>query len=284
MRSIQLLAFISFLTLHFSFFAQSEDQRIVSYDYTFKDGSTEYLYGDNVVFRSEPSSSSKAIDTLSIGSEVKIVRKTDNVSSINGLDWNWYKVKVGRKSGYILGGLIALDRVRHDDVVYLVTMAGVNQKSGDYEYTDYRVRTRVIRADSEFYGHESTLNTEVFYIEAFGNRGLEGIDNMLRINLYAEACGVDGGEIYLFNTGDRLIEAASLSSVADGGVFWFGESLTFPEDEDGYDGVVVYNREHGESMGEEFEWTKTTIHTLVLKWEDDQFTPNIEEFEFGEEE
>lgn len=284
MRLLSYILFSLSLALSLNTWAQYDNQRIVSSYFEFEEGSTEYLYGNNVVFRSEPSAASEPIDTLFIGQEIQIVRKMDETAKINGLDWNWYKVKIGRKTGYISGGLIALDRVVYDDVVYLVTMAGIDRSSGDYEYTEYRVRTRVIRADGEYYGHESKLNTNAFYLEAFGSKGVKGVDNMLRINLFAEACGVDGGEIYLFNTGERLIEAANLSSVSDAGAFWFVESLTFPEDERGYEDVVIYEREFGESMDESMNWTKATTHTLILKWEDDRFSPNIEEFEFGEDE
>lgn len=284
MRSIRQFSILSFLLLAFASSAQREDQRVVSSYYEFEEGSTEYLYGDNVVFRSEPSSSAKALDTLSIGSKIQIVRKTDETTSLNGLDWNWYKVKVGRKTGYILAGLIALDRIKYDDLVYLVTVAGTNQTMDEYEYTDYRVRARVLLPSGEFYGHESKLNTNSFYLEAHGNRGLKGVDNMLIINLNAEACGVDGGAIYLFNNGSRLIEGLSLSDMAEGGVFWYSEKVIFPEDEDGWGDAVRYEREYGEYMNDDLNWTKATVHSLILNWENEQFTPNIQEFEFGEDE
>ncbi len=275
---------VLFLLLSGKLLAQYDNQRLVGSNYEFEEGSTEYLYADNVVFRSKPSSSSAAIDTLSIGLDIQIVQKMDEKTAFNGLDWNWYKVKVGQKTGYILGGLIALDQIRYDDVVYLVTVAGIEHTKDGYAYTEYRVRSRAIRADGEFYGHESKLNTDRFYIEAFGNKGVKGVDNMLRINLFSEACGVDGGEIYLFNTGNRLVEAANLSSVVDGSAFWFNESLTFPDDKRGYRDAVIYEREFGESMDESIDWTKTIIHRVVLKWEGDHFTPNLETFDFEEDE
>lgn len=284
MKYFQQTILFSFLIVAFTATAQYENQRIVSSYYEFEEGSTEYLYGDNVVFRSEPSSSAKALDTLAIGSNIEIVRKTEEIASLNGLDWNWYKVKVGRKTGYILGGLIALDHIKYDDIVYLVTVAGINQSMDDYDYTDYRVRARVLLPDGEFYGHESKLNTNSFYIQAFGNRGLKGVDNMLIINLNAEACGVDGGAIYLFNSGARLIEGLKLSDMAEGGVFWYSEKVIFPEDKGGWGDDVRYEREYGEYMNEEMNWTKATVHSLILKWENEQFTPNIQEFEFGEDE
>lgn len=284
MRIIQSFSLFSLLILAFSSTAQYDNQRIVSSYYEFEEGSTELLYSDKVVFRAGPTSSAKGIDTLEIGTEIEIVRRTEETSSLNGLDWNWYKVKVGRKTGYILGGLIALDQIRYDDCLYLVTVAGVDQSYNGYDYQTYKVRVRVIIANNDFYGHEADLNTNSFYIEAFGNRGLEGVDNMLRINLFAESCGTDGGEIYLFNTDSKLIEGISLSAVSDAGAFWYTESVKFPEDEGGWDGAVHYEREQGEYINEDMNWTKATIHSLTLKWENGQFTPNIKEFEFGEDE
>ena len=284
MKLNRLVSLFSLLIIGSAAFAQYENQRIVSSYYEFEEGNTELLYGDNVVFRSGPSSSSKALDTLEIATEVKIIQKSDEKAKINGLEWNWYKVKVGRKTGYVLGGLIALDHLHFDDVMYLVTVAGIDRSIDEYEYTDYRVRTRVLGPTGDYYGHESKLNTNSFYIEATGNRGVEGIGHIFVINLFAEACGVDGGEIYLFNDGINLIEALSLSSVSDAGAFWYSETVIFPEDEHGWDGVVRYEREQGEYMSEDMDWTKATIHTLNLKWENGQFTPNVQEFEFGEDE
>jgi hypothetical protein len=284
MRFNQLTCLISTLILGVSAFAQNEDQRYVSSYYEFEEGSKELLYGDNVVFRSEPSTSSEAIDTLEIGTEITIVRMSEEKTKLNGLDWNWYQVKVGRKKGYILGGLIALDHIKFDDALYLVTMAGIDKSMDDYEYTDYKVRTRVLTPTGDYYGHESNLNTNLFYIQAQGNRGIEGIGHMLVIDLVAEACGVDGGQIYLFNDGARLIEAIQLSSVSDAGAFWFSETLTFPEDKGGWDGIVQYKRELGIPQDEEYNWTKATIHTINLRWENGQFAPNIADINFEEDE
>ena len=250
----------------------------------FEAGSKAYLYGDKVVFRSEPNAEAKALDTLSIGSEITIVHKTDHTTSLNGLDWNWYKVKVGRKSGYILSGLIALDRVKFENVTYLVTIAGVKHVEEDYDYTDFKLRARSLQSNGEFYGHETDLPTSAFYITANDNRGLDGLKSMLVIHLYAEACGVDGGEIYLFNNGERLYTGLSLSNVADAGAFWFNERVVFPEDKEGFEGIVRYEREVEIPIDEEIGWYKSTIHSLVLHWENGELTPNIETFQFDEEE
>ncbi|NRA10539.1 MAG: hypothetical protein HRT57_01130 [Crocinitomicaceae bacterium] len=74
----------------------------------------------------------------------------------------------------------------------------------------------------------------------------------------------------LFNDGEKLIEAISVSSVFDGGQFWFTEELTFPNDKGG-------------EVDEEPYWTKTEINRLNLKWTDGKFFPNVEELDFDQE-
>ena len=285
MNNFQLPILFTFLLLSFSSISQFdyEGHSVVGDYIDFEEGSKAYLYGDKVVFRAEPSSEAKALDTLSIGSEITIVHKTEHTTSLNGLDWNWYKVKVGRKSGYILAGLIALDRVKFEDVTYLVTIAGIKHVEEEYEYTDFKLRARSLQSNGEYYGHETNLPTSAFYITAHDNRGLDGLESMLVIHLYAEACGVDGGEIYLFNNGERLYTGLSLSSVSDAGAFWFQESVIFPADKGGYEGVVQYERELGTPIDEEIGWSKSTIHNLALRWENGELTPNIETFQFEEE-
>jgi hypothetical protein len=286
MKFLQLPTIFTFLLLAFTSHSQFEYEghRVVGSYSDFEEGSKAYLYGDKVVFRAEPNSTAKALDTLSIGSEITIVHKTDYTTSLNGLDWNWYKVKVGRKSGYVLSGLIALDRIKFEDVTYLVTIAGITHAEEDYEYTDFKLRARVLQSSGEFYGHETDLPTSSFYLVATDNRGLDGLESMLVIHLYAEACGVDGGEIYLFNNGDRLYTGLTLSHVSDAGAFWFIESVIFPEDKDGFEGIVRYERELGIPIDEEIGWSKSTIHNLTLLWEDGQLTPNVDTFIFEEEE
>lgn len=268
-----LMIFFILLLANTSSIAQDENTPILSSYYSFENGSMQLLYGDRVVLRKEPNSTAEGLDTLFIGAEIKIISKTEETMTFNGLESFWYKVKSGKKTGYILGGLIALDHRKIDDVTYLVTMAA----RGDLLF----VRTRVLNPDETFFGHESSLNTNGFYLEVFDNRGVQGIGNMLVIELYAEACGVDGGAIYLFNDGTKLIDAIHLARVSDAGVFWFRESLIFPTDEDGFENVVYYERKSGEYLDEELEVTREVSNTVVLRWQNDAFFPNVEDIDFG---
>jgi hypothetical protein len=251
------------------------DHRIIHYDFVFKKGSKEVLYGDKVIFRAEPSVNARALDTLSIGTQITIVEETNETMMLNGLQSTWYKVKRGRKTGYILGGLIALDHAEIQGDSYLVTYAG-----GEEDYMR-KARCRVLKPNGDFYGHEVDLGTSTFYIEAFDNKGVKGVENMLTVNLLAEACGVDGGSTYLFNDGERLIEAIHAASVGDGG-FWFNEALIFPNEEEGIEGYIQYEREIGEPMNDDYSWSRSVVNNVLLKWENGALAPNVKELDFGD--
>lgn len=277
MKTRLLLSIIFVLGLY-TVHAQSSEEHPLYWENDFPGGSVQYLYGDRVVLRKAPSSSAEALDTLMIGSEITILEKSDEVIEVNGLECNWYKVRAGKKKGFIAGGLIALDHREMDGVRYMVIRAG----GGEY---DLKARCRVLRGDGSYYGHETQLNTGTFYVELTNGRGLEGVEHILCINLVAEACGVDGGEVYLFDDGTTLRDGFSVSNVVEGGVFWFGENLFFPDDEDNYvsENTVLYQREYGEYLDEELDMSRSVIHRVVLHWQDGKFTPDISEMEFDEE-
>lgn len=273
MKKLLLISISVFTALVASAF--DENTRVV-YTYTdFEEGSLERMYGDNVVLRKKPNAESGALDTLSIGQEVEIIRKMEDTIRVNGRVSNWYKVKAGGTVGYVAGGLISLDYREIDGDLFLLIYA-----QGD-EYRP-KVRCRVLRKDGEFYGHEFQPNNSAFYLSVSGNKGLEGVKNILCINLFAEACGVDGGQVYLFNDGERLIEAIHLSRVSDGGVFWFSEEIKFPDESYWGANTCIYEREYGEPIDEEFGIMRSVVHTMPIKWENGAFTPNPKDIEFDE--
>lgn len=275
------LIFLLLLAPNFSFAQNDYDKVVFLYgDHEFEQSSTQHLYGNKVVFRKKASSESKALDTLDIGSEITIVKKSKETSNYNGIEWNWYKVKYSGKTGFILGGLIALASEEINGDRYLVTTSKDKKEEQDYE--SVILNYRILTSSGKFRSGKTQLHTDAFLIHATDNKGLDGVESILYIDYFAEACGVDGGGIYIFYDGNKLNEIISVSSVSDGGVFWFNEELTFPSDENGEEGYIIYEREHGESIDEEMIWTKAVTNTLFLKWEDGAITPNPRDLEFGE--
>lgn len=263
------MKFLHYFLLCLSAFAygQSEQDDYILEQHTFEKGSVQYLFGDRVVLRIGPSKESASVDTLSIGSAVKIVEKTDQYGQMGGMDWCWYKVKAGKKNGYILASLISFTSEATIGGRYLVSMRRADETAF--------ARYRFLKDDGQFLEGESELNTWKFEFEVHDNRGIEGIQNMLYIDYFAEACGIDGGGIYIFNDGHSLIEALRVASVADGGAFWFTEELIFPNDEEGLEGTIQYRRESGESMDEDMNWIEIQATIFNLHWGDGKLYPEI---------
>ncbi|MFT6922874.1 MAG: cytochrome c2 [Crocinitomicaceae bacterium] len=265
---------IIFLLISSTSIAQ-EQLPVQSYDDPdFEIGSTHYLFGDNVILREGPSKNSNELETLSIGTELIIKAQENETMRHKGYTCHWYKVRTAEgKTGCIMGGLIARDYAEVNDYKYVISVRRSEDERTAVEY-------RFIKKSGGYLSGEADLSTYSFLVKADGNRGLEGIESMLFIDYYAEACGVDGGGIYIFNDGENLIKAMKISSLVDGGSFWFSEELTFPDDKGGEEGLVIYEREHGQEMDEETQWMKTNINRLNLKWENGAFSPDVSEIDF----
>lgn len=252
-------------------FAQ-EDARYIDYYFEFQEGSTELMYGDNVVFRSKPDATSKALDTLHIGDPVKIIKKSETTTHINGKPWHWYKVKAGKKTGFVLGGLIALDHKEINGKTYLITTA--NRDDKDY------ARARVMSKDKSYYGHEIKLSTTMITLEVSEGKNLKNVEDMCIISMHAEACGVVGGEAYLFNNGERLVEVFRTEHMSEAGLFWFGEHLEFKDKDYWEDNVVFYERENGEYMDDSMDWTQAVVNRVKLTWDGEKFSPDVSKLNF----
>ena len=57
-----------------------EDLNYLNFDYEFEVGKSYKLFGDKVKLRNKPSSESEVLDTLVIGSDIEILKKTKAVS------------------------------------------------------------------------------------------------------------------------------------------------------------------------------------------------------------
>ncbi|XOV66339.1 MAG: SH3 domain-containing protein [Fluviicola sp.] len=247
-----------------------QNVRVLNADYEFEEGSTEILYGDNVVLRKKPSGSAKALDTLSIGSEITILENTNKQITVNGKKSVWYKVETSSSTGYIAGGFIALDSRKVNGGTYMVIMAKAEETE--------KFRVRYLK-NGEYYGKEGDLQTYSFVLRAHDDRGVEGIESMVLIDFMAESCGVDGGFTYLFNDGQRLIKAMHCAEIGDGG-YWFSEKLTFPDERE-WGTHIDYEREVGRPMNDEYSWYQSQKDVVTIQWKGDHFEPNVEDIDFG---
>jgi len=231
-------------------------------------GATHYLFGDQVKFRSLPNLNSEVLELLKIGTPIQILEKSEETLNYKGLTSHFYKVQYKNQVGYILGGLLSLEKKETDTTLYLFTY----QRTDDQ---DHLIIRQVDKTTATYTEMSTPLNTSDIYIEWTKNKGLVGIDHILFINYLASACGVDGGGIYYFQFNNKLKKVFEFSQISDAGVYWFSEQLTFPEEENGVSGKIVYQKEVGTYKDETGNWTEVTTTSRELEWKDGQIVPDV---------
>ncbi|MFB9051595.1 SH3 domain-containing protein [Formosa undariae] len=246
----------------------SQDTKYFSDNYEFENGEIAFMFGDDVKLRDQPNTESDVLTLLKIGEQIEILEKSDLTMMFDGIESPWYKVKTKDKEGFVLGSLISLDRVFDKNLAYFISLKKEDSK--------LFLKTRVLESNLEFKENISELSTWSFSIKASGNKGLENIKSIFEINYLAEACGVDSGGIYLFYDGNDLIKAMNYTQVSDAGLYWFMEEYTFPTDEDGVEGKIVYESDSGVTKEYETEWTESKVIRRVLEWNGKELFPKIE--------
>ncbi|MDC8006075.1 SH3 domain-containing protein [Aureisphaera galaxeae] len=245
-----------------------QEAKYLSQSFEFKSGETAYLFGDQVKLREAPNTASEVLALLGIGEAIEILEKTDSHMTYEGMKSPWYKVKYKEKVGFVLGGLISMDKATYRDQTYLVAL---KEDKGTFY-----LKTRVMGKEEGYIENVSALYTHAFSIKAYGNRGLQDLEGIFLVNYISESCGVDGGGIYLFHTGNSLLEAIRFSRVADADLYWFIEEYIFPFDESGKRNKILYKREEGSTLEYETEWKETKIIQRLLEWKDNQVLPKID--------
>lgn len=68
---------------------------------------SRYLLADDVALRDCPSVQCEQLTTITIGTNVRLLAKSDKPHTINGIKSRWYKIKMGPQVGWIWGGMIS---------------------------------------------------------------------------------------------------------------------------------------------------------------------------------
>ncbi|WP_370424791.1 SH3 domain-containing protein [Tenacibaculum dicentrarchi] len=258
-----ILTLMLFLAVFFNVTAQ---ENIFGKENEFPANEIRYVFGDNVKLREASDVNSKVILLLKIGAEITVLEKTANFLFYNGINSYWYKVAYKNSTGFILGGLISLDKKEVDNSKYLLSLKKENSA--------YYIIVRVVNEDKPYLENSSLLGVEQgFSMKTFDSQGVMSIENMAYIDFIVESCGFNGGGYYLFNDGSTLKKAIELTQIGDGGN-WFGEELIFPRNKNGKDGVILYEKEIGEILDEKTNHTKIIIEKKELVWKGKTFIQN----------
>ena len=256
-----------FLGLLLGHLAYGQELNLLSPEFEFESGKIYHLYGDQVKLRSGPGTDSEVLKLLDIGTGVKVLEQTTHSQTFKGMDSQWIKVESSGKEGYILGGLIAMDAVVVGEDEYLASMA----RTGEL----FSAQVRILRAENTYEELSIDLPMGMFAIYGKGDLGIRGVSSALVVDYISEACGMNGGGTYLFNTEEKLIEAFPFIIASDAGAYSVEEKLIFPNDPEGLEGKVLFKREVMELKDIESNWIETIKTEREMVWEGDRFAPDV---------
>lgn len=257
MKAKQMLSILTLLAI--CLFANAQEKLHVFEEHKgFETGQIVYLFGDQVQLREAPDTNSKVLKTLPIGTHMVVLQQHVHSWRYKGMDHPFYKVDYKGTEGYVLGGLLALEKKTINDVVHLFGRA----KMGNDSY----LLIRTLKEDRSFTEKSTKLGNGQFYLTDLGTKGLPNIEGILMVDYLAEACGMEGGGIYLFQQEGQLHQVARLSQVSDAGAYYLWEEYIFPEDEHGVAGKIRYKKEVAEYLDEATNWKKTSVETKELVW------------------
>ncbi|MEM9363481.1 MAG: SH3 domain-containing protein [Bacteroidota bacterium] len=251
-------------TLSFGF--SQDDSNFLEDVYDFQPGEQVYLFGNNVKLRSAPKIESEVLELLKIGEWVEIIEKTEYSWPYKGYDSSFYRVKYDTVEGYILGGLLSLERKTVAGNPYFFTFS----KEGKRNFLNIRSIHKGTYTEQKVPLSHTNLS-----IHVLGNKGIQDVDNILYLDYHAQANGIEDGGIYFFVKNHTLHKIGALSQISDSGLFYQSERFVFPDDEEGIPGVILFRKEKGEMLDEETQWVQTTTETRKLLWVEDKLVPNF---------
>lgn len=257
MKAKQMLSILTILAI--CFFANAQEKpHYIDDSSGFEPGQIVYLFGDQVRLREAPTTESKVLKTLPIGTHMVVQEEHENSWRYKGVDHHFYKVDYKGTKGYVLGGLLALEKKTINNVAHLFGRA----KTGDEDY----LLIRTLQEDGSFMEKSTRLHNNQFYLKELGTRGLPNIDGAILVDYVAKDFGAEGGGIYLFQEEGELHQVARLSHVFNSGNSYLWEQFIFPEDKEGITGKIRYKKEVGESYDNNSQWKKKSIETKELVW------------------
>ncbi len=227
-----------------------------------------YLFGNDVKFRKLPNTTSDVLNLLKIGTQVQVLEKMEETLDYNGIQFPFYKVKYKDQIGYILGGLISLEKKESGNSKFLFTY----KKTDD----DYYILIRHINKTSNYIEASAKLKTSTISFELNDNKGIQDINHVVFINYMGEACGVESGGIYFFQFHQKLKNVFEISQISDAGVFSFSEELIFPKDKNGISDKIIYKSESHSYVDDMTNWEETNIVSRHLSWKDGEILPKLE--------
>lgn len=199
-------------------FSQTREISFDTYANVSASKASKYLLADNVALRDCPATQCQKLTTLPIGLKVRLLEKSDNIITINGVSSRFYRVKVGPDTGWVWGGLIAqktLVSKADPSVLFVFGEKGVKQSTDEDSLKHYQIRA--VKHGKEI--DRLTISNRELNFENVVNLGTKGIKNVDDIIGLTEAtgdsCDVTLNTLYVLWNNDTLKKTNVLAGVSN---------------------------------------------------------------------
>jgi hypothetical protein len=253
-------------------------QEIASENYFWSfnyEGKTEEIIGvKNCYIRQDSTTNSQLLDSLQIGTKIKVLKNTTENLTIKGLNLSWVEIEYSKnnqiKTGFLWKGFIAVGNTTKGNTTFLTTIDSKYSKKiqrDDYEYERdfYKISVKAINSENQIISERSfskeLTESHFFQNSAISSWGLKDLNSIYRISFSGEACGIPSYHFYFGWTGKDFLLLPEKYDVGDAGVFYHTEEFIFPKEKGGQPDRIIKNIEEDEEVGEAKDGSYT-IHEV----------------------
>lgn len=192
---------------------------------------TAFVFTDQSNVRKSPSIQSEISTTLPIGTRVKILERTTEYFTLNGIRSNWLKVQANDTLiGFVWGGVLCMDYLEMPENKRLFW--GVTYFTSSDTSLVCKIALRLVQNNqlvSEIsFRPKHADQPKVGMLKRMDHPLLDGIQSIVVFETLAEACGVYSSETNFLFDGMHFHYVGGGFSMGDGGVMFENTTLRFP--------------------------------------------------------
>ncbi len=249
----KLLLFLLFTNFIFSQEIPSENY-FWEYNYNTESEIKTVIGVKNCYVRQDSTANSQLLDSLQIGTKIKVKKNTTENLNIKGLNLSWVEIEYSKnnqiKTGFLWKGFIALGNITKGNTTFLTTIDTKYSKKvqrDDYEYEGdfYRISVKAIDSENQIISEKSfskeLYESHFFQNSAISSWGLKELNSIYRISFSGEACGIPTLYYYFGWNGKEFLELPEKYDVGDAGAFYHTEEFVFPKEKGGQPNTIIKN-------------------------------------------
>lgn len=193
-------------------------------------GDTLIVFSPNAPVRKKPATDGEIVTRLAIGQIVFITKYLEVKSTVEGVEAPWCEIDLNGQKVYVWTGALTRGFVQLSDGSFACWgLARIVETKDSYAKmaSVRRFRDGVVlqRLDVNISKSSSENSGQLHLLCA---PDLDGVQNILQLSTYGEACGLYSTDDYLAWDGTMLSYIASGFGMGDGGVLYDHQEVVFP--------------------------------------------------------